>query len=157
MQFVMFVNICKYLYKICFKSFYCFFIFISLHCFFFPLDKQQEKQQHNDDYPKTLDSGVILKDDITALKGSSPALTCAIPEATRPQLKWYKNGNLISLSNKYLPRGEQLVLNNVDEESSGEYTCVIATQSGVTQIIFRVKIEGKFNFLSLLFLQNKFT
>nr|XP_047139579.1 hemicentin-1 [Hydra vulgaris] len=98
-----------------------------------------EKQQQNG--PSNVDSGVIFKDEVTAIKGSTLVLTCALPGATRPQLKWYKNGQFLSHSSKYLPRGEQLVLNNIDDKSAGEYTCELTADLGVTLIIYKVKIE----------------
>uniref|UniRef100_A0A8C6ZGG2 Obscurin, cytoskeletal calmodulin and titin-interacting RhoGEF b n=1 Tax=Nothoprocta perdicaria TaxID=30464 RepID=A0A8C6ZGG2_NOTPE len=86
------------------------------------------------------ESGV--KNEVKAAPKRDVMLSCEVAQGTT-EVKWYKEGKLITSSKKFKVESEgksrRLVLSKVEEKDAGEYTCEAAGQ----KLTFRINITGK--------------
>uniref|UniRef100_A0A8C0H9B5 Ig-like domain-containing protein n=1 Tax=Chelonoidis abingdonii TaxID=106734 RepID=A0A8C0H9B5_CHEAB len=72
-----------------------------------------------------------VQKEVKAALTESATLSCEVTQA-KTDVKWYKDGKLITSSNKFKVESEgksrRLVLEQVEKKDSGEYTCEAAGQ-----------------------------
>lgn len=67
--------------------------------------------------------------------GKTAQFTCDVDGTPKPEILWFKNGNEIASSEKFVKVGEYLFILNAGQEDSGNYKCIARNQLGeeVTQ------------------------
>lgn len=97
--------------------------------------------------PKYIGSEGIIKTtsgkDVTVISGQNLQIHCPTRGTLRPVLTWFKDNVAIQPSNRLIPRGEMLLLNEVSLETAGEYTCRMTTEIGTKATNTKVKILGE--------------
>lgn len=78
--------------------------------------------------------------DIKVISGQSVEIRCPARGSLRPQLTWLKDNQPIIPSRVLVPKGEKLYLSNVDISSRGQYTCVMQTQLGISQLVTNIEV-----------------
>lgn len=82
--------------------------------------------------------------------GDTASVTCAIMRGTPPfSFRWFKDGILIksdtslnTITNNML---SNLVLQTVDEKSTGDYTCEVSSSLGKDNYTAHLTVRGTFN------------
>ncbi|KAF3699447.1 Obscurin [Channa argus] len=77
---------------------------------------------------------------VKATISQKATLSCEVAD-TKTEVKWYKNGKLLTPSKKVQAESKgkcrQLVINNIDMKDVGEYICETATE----KLVFKVQVE----------------
>lgn len=92
----------------------------------------------------------------TVLESRDAALKCDFTGIPLPKLRFYKattslNKELISTSEKYQVDGNLLIIRNVTDADTGEYTCSIENFASSDNVTIRLNVDSE---LSLFFLRN---
>lgn len=88
--------------------------------------------------------------DIVVSNGKGVTLVCAINGSPLPLIKWYKEGNEITVDGvKYYTQGEELFIKSATERDSGSYHCVAENVAGRNIANFNLLVGG-INFVSAI-------
>lgn len=70
------------------------------------------------------------------------SLSCEVSD-TKAEVKWYKDGKLLTSSNTVRTESKgktrQLVIDSVEAKDGGEYVC----EAGGDKLLFKIHVEGK--------------
>lgn len=86
---------------------------------------------------------ITIGTNIVMTKGKSVELICPTRGGKRPQLSWMKDNAPIVPSNYIVPRGEVLLLQYVQPNMNGYYSCTLTTEFGSSVATSHVKINGR--------------
>ncbi|KAG6929404.1 obscurin, cytoskeletal calmodulin and titin-interacting RhoGEF, partial [Chelydra serpentina] len=83
-----------------------------------------------------------VQKEVKAVLTESATLSCEVAQA-KTEVKWYKDGKLITSSKKFKVESEgksrRLVVEQVEKKDAGEYTCEAAGQ----KLTFKIVVTGK--------------
>uniref|UniRef100_A0A8C0H9W5 Ig-like domain-containing protein n=1 Tax=Chelonoidis abingdonii TaxID=106734 RepID=A0A8C0H9W5_CHEAB len=83
-----------------------------------------------------------VQKEVKATLTKSATLSCEVTQA-KTEVKWYKDGKLITSNKKFKVESEgksrHLVVGQVEKKDAGEYTCEAAGQ----KLIFKIVVTGK--------------
>lgn len=84
--------------------------------------------------------------------GERTSAHCTAVSGTPPmEFRWFKNGQIIKSGQQYKMRTSSdysiLFIENVDRNTSGNYTCELVSASGTDQYTAVLDIKGNFNSL----------
>ncbi|KAF2987667.1 hypothetical protein EK904_013941 [Melospiza melodia maxima] len=86
-----------------------------------------------------------VKKEVKAALSENATLSCEVAQE-KTEVKWYKDGKLISSSKKFKVESEgksrRLVVGQVEKKDAGEYTCEAAGQ----KLTFRISVTGLISF-----------
>ncbi|KAG5842162.1 hypothetical protein ANANG_G00174720 [Anguilla anguilla] len=81
-----------------------------------------------------------VQKEVKAILSEKAALSCEVSD-TQTELKWYKEGKLLSSSRKIhvesKGKSRQLVFDSVEKKDAGEYTC----EAGAEKLVFKIQVE----------------
>uniref|UniRef100_A0A8D2PD00 Obscurin n=1 Tax=Zosterops lateralis melanops TaxID=1220523 RepID=A0A8D2PD00_ZOSLA len=98
-----------------------------------------------------------VQKEVKAALSENATLSCEVAQE-KTEVKWYKDGKLITSSKKFKVESEgksrRLVVGQVEKKDAGEYTCEAAGQ----KLTFKINVTGKspYRIPSLLVLQSHF-
>lgn len=83
------------------------------------------------------------------VSGTKTSITCTAISGSPPMdFKWSKNGHTIKMNHKISVRTytdfSVIFLEEVDQTSSGNYTCELSTSSGIDRYTAVLDVKGKF-------------
>ena len=96
-----------------------------------------------------------VQKEVKAALSENATLSCEVAQE-KTEVKWYKDGKLITSSKKFKVESEgksrRLVVGEVEKKDAGEYTCEAAGQ----KLTFRIHVTGGRRFFgsSALFLES---
>lgn len=81
-------------------------------------------------------------------KGDTASIVCAVMRGTSPfTFSWFRNGKSLKNNERvnqiFNNKVSTLVIESVDESSSGNYTCVVNSKSGRDNYTASLKVRGK--------------
>uniref|UniRef100_A0A8D2N3H5 Ig-like domain-containing protein n=1 Tax=Zonotrichia albicollis TaxID=44394 RepID=A0A8D2N3H5_ZONAL len=83
-----------------------------------------------------------VQKEVKAAVSENATLSCEVAQE-KTEVKWYKDGKLISSSKKFKVESEgksrRLVVGQVEKKDAGEYTCEAAGQ----KLTFRINVTGR--------------
>ncbi|KAJ8337405.1 hypothetical protein SKAU_G00386250 [Synaphobranchus kaupii] len=81
-----------------------------------------------------------VQKEVKAILSEKASLSCEVSD-TQTEVKWYKEGKLLSSSRKIhvesKAKSRQLVLDSVEKKDAGEYTC----EAGAEKLVFKIQVE----------------
>lgn len=84
--------------------------------------------------------------EVKAILSQRATLSCDVAD-TKTEVKWYKDGTLLTSSkNVHVEskgQSRQLVIDSIEREDAGEYSC----ESGSEKLAFRIQVAGKEEFI----------
>lgn len=84
--------------------------------------------------------------EVKAILSQRATLSCDVAD-TKTEVKWYKDGKLLTSSkNVHVEskgQSRQLVIDSIQREDAGEYSC----ESGSEKLAFRIQVAGKEEFI----------
>ena len=90
-----------------------------------------------------------VQKEVKAAPTENATLSCEVGQE-KTEVKWYKEGKLITSSKKFRVESEgklrRLVVSQVEKRDAGEYTCEAAGQ----KLTFKITVTGKTSLLSEL-------
>ena len=89
-----------------------------------------------------LQTRILLQKEVKAILSEKVTLSCEMSDA-QTEVKWYKEGKLLSSSRKIhvesKGKNRQLVFDSVEKRDAGEYTC----EAGAEKLVFKIQVEGR--------------
>ncbi|XP_061776430.1 obscurin isoform X3 [Nerophis ophidion] len=83
-----------------------------------------------------------IQKEVKALVSQKATLTCEVAES-KTEVKWYKDGKLLSLSKtlrmESKGKSRHLVIDSLVKEDAGEYTCVVGTE----KLTFKIQVAAE--------------
>ncbi|KAG9355825.1 hypothetical protein JZ751_000667 [Albula glossodonta] len=83
-----------------------------------------------------------VQKEVKAALSQKASLSCEVSD-TQTEVKWYKDGKLLSSSRKIhmesKAKTRQLVLDSVEKKDAGEYTC----EAGGEKLVFKIQVAGR--------------
>lgn len=84
--------------------------------------------------------------EVKAILSQRATLSCDVAD-TKTEVKWYKDGKLLTSSkNVHVEskgQSRQLVIDSIEREDAGEYSC----ESGSEKLAFSIQVAGKEEFI----------
>ncbi|XP_028282669.1 obscurin isoform X14 [Parambassis ranga] len=81
-----------------------------------------------------------IQKEVKATLSQKATLTCEVAD-TKTEVKWYKDGKLLTSSKtihtESKDKSRQLVIDSVEKKDAGEYTC----QAGTEKLVFKIHVE----------------
>ena len=82
-----------------------------------------------------------VQKEVKAVLSEKATLSCEMSD-TQTEVRWYKEGKLLSSSRKIhvesKGKSRQLVFDSVEKRDAGEYTC----EAGAEKLVFKIQVEG---------------
>ncbi|XP_061109722.1 obscurin isoform X41 [Conger conger] len=83
-----------------------------------------------------------VQKEVKAILSEKATLSCEVSD-TQTEVKWYKEGKLLSSSRKIhvesKGKSRQLVFDSVEKKDAGEYTC----EAGAEKLVFKIQVEER--------------
>lgn len=83
-----------------------------------------------------------IQKEVKAIVSQRATLSCDVTD-TKTEVKWYKDGKLLTSSkNVHVEskgQSRQLVIDSIERKDAGEYIC----ESGSEKLAFRIQVEGR--------------
>jgi len=125
--------------------------FSQLNLFCFPFPEPVKPRIVRPDKPRTIPPRHVgpvnstIGDNVTALTDSDVTINCPAIGLPKPRFMWSKDGEKISLGNKYLVlENGALVIRKVSVDESGAYRCTVENIVGKDSRDTKLNVIGKF-------------
>ncbi|KAL5011901.1 hypothetical protein ScPMuIL_010452 [Solemya velum] len=79
--------------------------------------------------------------ELTVSAGTSILIPCEVYGDPTPDIKWYKDGNALTLSNSVIQNQDGLYLSSVAADDSGTYTCKATNMVGDAQSVGSLTVQ----------------
>ncbi len=90
-----------------------------------------------------------IQKEVKATLSQKATLSCEVAD-TKTEVKWYKDGKLLTSSKtihtESKGKSRQLVIDSVEKKDAGEYMC----EAGTEKLVFKIHVEGKANAVCLI-------